>query len=301
VAAARGSAPVPDVLLRLGRGNVLPGGVAYDAASGRVLVGDRHGRSVITISERLKTSMDLVRSSSAGFHEVMAIAIDARRGDLWVASASGGRPEDASDVKAGAALHKLQLVSGRPLARIEIDTEGSPARFTGLAVSREGVVFVLDANEGRLWTLRAGDETLTLATRIDVQRPSALAIHDRRQRVYVAHQDGLARVDPAGGTVATVAVPDSTSVSGIESLSWFKGSLVGLQHTGPRSRRLVRWHLNAAGTAVVSAEDVDASVPTCEGGSAASVSGDDVYYLAAESETESEGACRLVVRRVRLP
>lgn len=305
--AARADEPTPgalapEVLLKLGRGNVVPGGLAYDAASGRVLVGNRHGRSVITISERLKTSMDLVRASSAGFHEVLALAIDARRGDLWVASASGFAGSETSADESGAALHKLQLVSGRPLTRIPINTGDRPARFTGLAVTRSGAVFVLDGETGRLWTLPPGARALTLVTQVALQNPSALAIDDRRGHAYVAHDEGLARVTLGGGAVTPVTAPDASSVSGVETLSWYKGSLVGLQRTARSSRRLVRWRLDAAGTAVVKAEDVDPDVPTCAGGSAASVSGDEVYYLAADAQASaSEGACQIVVRRSSLP
>src|SRR5262249_26905855 len=91
-------------------------GLAYDGGSGRFIVADRGGRKIVIIDERSQHLVDLVRSGSAGFFEITGLEIDPRRGDLWVASRDpaaepGGSPATALT----AALHKLQLVSGRPL------------------------------------------------------------------------------------------------------------------------------------------------------------------------------------------
>ena len=65
-----------------------PGGIAYDAVSQRFVFGDRLGRKLIVVGEGSNHAVDFVRADSAGFLEISAIEIDARRGDLWVASAA---------------------------------------------------------------------------------------------------------------------------------------------------------------------------------------------------------------------
>jgi hypothetical protein len=292
--------PAPEELFTIGRRNIVPGGLAYDSASGRVLVGNRRGRSVITISERLKTSMDLVRSASAGFREVLAIAIDARQGDLWVASAGNSAGAASSSGESRAALHKLQLVSGRPLTEIPIETGDEPARFTALAVARGGDVFVLDGAAGRLWELPAGKRTPALVTTLDVSQPSALALDRQGAHAYVAHEGGLSRLTLASGTLTPVAAPEGVGLASIESLSWHEGALIALQRMPDGSHRLSRLRLNRRGTAIAQVEDLDRAIPTCTGTSAATLSGDDVYYLAAQGEASSSD-CTLVVRRLRLP
>jgi hypothetical protein len=307
-AAAAGTPPqatfTPEVLLRLGRRNIVPGGVAHDSASGRVLVGNRFGRSVITISERLQTSMDLTRAASAGFHEVLAIAIDARRGDLWVASASTnseGGTRQAAGAEPTAALHKLQLVSGRPLATIAVETGGRQARITGLAVTPGGAVLMLDGEEGRLWSLPANGRTVTLAATLALRNPAGLAIDERGQHAFVAHDEGVSRLVLATGAVHPVAAPEGVSVLGAESLEWHGGSLVALQRASDGTRQLVRWRLNRRQTAISGVDILDPLVETCQGGSAAAISKKDVYYLAAEAGAGTNDQCALVVRRLRLP
>jgi hypothetical protein len=83
-------------------------------------------------------------------------------------------------------------------------------------------------------------------------------------------------------------------------LSWHEGSLVALQRMPDGSRRLARLRLNRRGTAIAQVEELDRAIPTCTGTSAATLSGDDVYYLAAQGEASSSD-CTLVVRRLRLP
>src|SRR6267378_2479435 len=64
------------------------GGLAYDAVSHRFVFGDRLGRKLIVVGEGSNHAVDFVRADSAGFHEISAVEIDAKRGDLWVASAA---------------------------------------------------------------------------------------------------------------------------------------------------------------------------------------------------------------------
>jgi DNA-binding beta-propeller fold protein YncE len=288
---------VPETLVAVGVQNLVPAGLAYDRASGRVLVGNRTGRSVITISERLKTSMDLVRAASAGFQEVFAIAIDARQGDLWVASAA---PEGSSPTnQPSAALHKLQLVSGRPLTTIPIDVGERPARFCGLAVARNGSVFVLDAAVSRLWRLAPGARVPALVGTLDLRAPTGVAVDDVGRHAYVAHETGLARVTLSGGSLADVSAPDGVNLAALEALTWHDASIVALERREADADRLVRLRLNRRATAVVGVDVLDPDVSTCGEPGAATVSGADVYYLAADGSAAKD-KCSLVVRRLRI-
>ena len=112
-------------------------GLAYDAVSHRFLFGDRFGRKLIVVGEGTNYAVDLVRADSAGFQEISAIEIDAKRGDLWVASAA------AAD--GAGTLHRLQLVSGRQLRSFRVAGDPHAVKLVDLAVSPAGAVLVLDA------------------------------------------------------------------------------------------------------------------------------------------------------------
>jgi hypothetical protein len=116
--------------LRFSTNRLTLGGLAYDSVSHRFLVGDRLGRKVMVVSEDSSSVIDLVRSDSAGFHDIAAVEIDAKRGDLWVASNELGD-------KTGA-LHRLQLVSGRPLRTYPVSSELGPVTLADIAVEPSG-------------------------------------------------------------------------------------------------------------------------------------------------------------------
>lgn len=293
--------PGEDVLTFSARG-MAPAGLAYDAASARVLVGDRRNRRIVTISERLKTSVDLVRAASAGFHDVLAIAIDERQGDLWVASATGVAADGSAAETPGAALHKLQLVSGRPLATIALETGDQPARPAGIAVSRSGAVFVLDGAAGRLWRLAPRERIPDLAATLAVRAPSALAVDDDARTVYVAHQEGLVRVTLGNGAVAAVSPAAGVDLDRLESLAWSRAGLLAVERSDDGPRRVLRLRLSGRGTSIASVDVLDADVRTCGGAGALSVSGNDLYYLTAADENGASASdCTLVVRRMKLP
>src|SRR5690606_14403736 len=88
------------------------GGLAYDAVSGRFLFGDRDGRKLLVARDGVDHAVVYVRAESAGFDNVVGLEIDVPRGDLWVASADAARGETR--------LHKIQLISGRPLEVVEM-------------------------------------------------------------------------------------------------------------------------------------------------------------------------------------
>jgi hypothetical protein len=72
-----------------------PTGLAYDAVSGRFLVGDRTGRKLAVIGERSRRVANFA-GVDGGLGDITAFEIDAREGDLWVVSST--------------AVHKLQLI-----------------------------------------------------------------------------------------------------------------------------------------------------------------------------------------------
>ena len=130
-----------------------PIALAHDRASGRFVFGGASSRKLVIVDERMHLVVDLVREASAGFYDIAAFEIDPWRGDLWVVSA---------DEKAGAtALHHVQMVSGRPLERLDLPNGLMPGRFVDVAVTRDAIVYVLDAAGQRLFSVRQKERALT--------------------------------------------------------------------------------------------------------------------------------------------
>jgi len=244
---------------------VSPFALAHDGVSRRFVLGDRAAHRLLVVDEVSHNVVNFVSAASAGFYdELTAFTIDVRRGDLWVASARGEGNESTSVV------HKLQLVSGRPLAELRAPDKAGAVRFGAVAVGADGSIFALDTIGSRLFRARAASKTLDELLRIDAERPSTIAAVDDRT-MYVGGAKGIVRVDLS--TRAASRVRSAQDLGGFVALAWRAGSLVGVEQVGDTSR-VVRLKMDAAGTRVQSRQVLGSSAAA-----AGTLAGDSYYYL----------------------
>jgi hypothetical protein len=272
------------------------GGLAYDAVSRRFLFGDVLGRRLIVLGEGSDTTVDLVRAASAQFHDVTAFEIDPKRGDLWVAST-------ARDGDTGA-IHRLQLISGRALAIIESRSEFQAVRLIDLAIAANGTILVLDGAAARVIGLRSGAKTLEELMALDIAAPASITAAGNEHAAYVAHRDGIVRLDLTRQSAAPVTGPEGIALGGFERIRWHRNALVGVQVLPDGSRHVVRLQLNG-GRAVTVATVLEASLSPDAGPTFATISRDDLYYLVTQQgdspTTSGTRVMNVVVKRIRLP
>lgn len=263
-------------------------GLAYDRASSRFIVADSGRRKLLVIDERLGRVVDLVTSTSAGFYDITGLEIDPVRGDLWVVSSEPASA--ATDQTPASALHKLQLVSGRPLQRMPCPVDLQPCRLQDVAVTRDGGVLVLDTMGNRVLRWRAANHGFTPVATLRVRRPTSLAPAGNRI-VYVAHESGIARVDTASGAVASLTGSRDVHMGGFERIRWARDSLVGVQRLSDGSQRAVRIKVVAGHAAGI--DIIDSSIAATDS-PLATASGDEFYMLL---HPHAPDAGDLVIRR----
>ena len=285
------SAPVAAVeeALRLPLMSMTPAGLAHDSVSGRFVIADRERRKLVIVDERARHLVDLVGAESAGFNDITALVIDARRGDLWVVSGT----EADGEKPAAAVLHRVQLVSGRPLASWPLPPSFGAARFGDVDVGDNDTVFVLDVVGRRIFpvTPRTGRFGKPLAVPFD--GVTSLTIVGDRD-AYVAHSAGIARLSLAGGAAVPVRSARGIELKGFERIRWDRGRLVGIQRMPDGSHKPVRLQLAASGTRVTAADVIEAAMPIDDPTTIA-VSDDSFYFVTRESPNGT-----LVVQRAKL-
>ncbi|HEY2904872.1 MAG TPA: hypothetical protein VGJ29_03170 [Vicinamibacterales bacterium] len=247
-------------------------GLAYDRVSSRFVVADARLQKLIVIDEQSRHRVDLVTASSAGFYDITGLEIDPRRGNLWVVSAQPAAA--APSGSPASAVHKLQLVSGRPLDRIPVPADLQPCRLADVAVTRDGDVLLLDTIGNRVLRLRQATRTFTTVATLHVQGSTSLAAAEGRI-VYVAYASGIARVDTLTGAVKALANPRDVALDGFERIRWAGDSLVGVQHVPDASQRVVR--IRVADTRAVGIDIIDSGTATDR--SVVTVSGAEFYFL----------------------
>ena len=279
---------------RFSTASFTPAGIAYDAISRRFLFGDLSGRRLFVVGEGSDRTVDLVRADSAGFDDVTAIAIDAKRGDLWVAST-------AADGSSGA-VHRLQLISGRALTKVAVPVQGA-TRLSDLAVTGDGTLFILDSSAPRVLVLRPGTSVVEPLMRLTTPNPISLAVDESGQRAYVAHGEGIARIDLQARRSSPLTAGNGIALTDFGYIRLYRDSLVGSQVQSDGTRGIVRLQLNGDRRAVSAATLIETLPADAGEAMEATVSGDDLYYFTgagSQGQETTSGLLNVRVRRVRL-
>jgi hypothetical protein len=288
-------APAAAEAVRFSAARVSVAGLAYDPVSRRFLFADRSGRKVIVVGEGSQNAVDLVRADSAGFAEVSAVEIDGKRGDLWVAS-TGAADRPGS-------LHRLQLISGRPLKAFPASIDDEPATLVDLSLTAAGSVVALDTAGPQVLVLKPGAAALDRIVRLDVAGAVSITAAADERIAYVAHRDGVLRIDLAARTSVEVTAAKDVSLAGLERLRWHRNGLIGVSADAGGARQVVRLELNGAGRRVTRVTPIGGLLAT--GGDVfASISGDELVYLvaapAAAAGAEANPARDFVAYRLKL-
>ena len=250
---------------------VSPLGLAHDAVSRRFVLGDRNAQRLLVIDEGSHNVVNYVSAASAGFYDRLeGFTIDARRGDLWVVSSSGEADASAS------ILHKLQLVSGRKLSQSVAPERAGSVRLVAVTVAGDGTVYALDALDSRIFRLRPGARALEPVIRLDARRATTLTVADDRT-LFVAAEQGIVHVDLASRAATLVKTADV--LTGIESLAWRAGALLGVQRVA-ESSLIIRVPLEPSGTRALPRQILAAS-PSATVGTLAR----DAFYFLSDATT----------------
>jgi hypothetical protein len=277
--------------LRVPASTLNPTGLSYDRVSGRFVVADRRARKLVVLDERSRHVVDLVGAESAGFYEITALEIDSRRGELWVVSAAA----PGADGQTTTVLHKVQLVSGRPLATLPLPEPFGAARFDDVAVSERGTVFVLDGLGGRIFRLGTDQRSFVLAAGPGLDHPTSLAPVDDRI-VYVADAEGVARLDVSTGASTALIGPKDVPLAGFERIRWDRDSLMGVQRLPDGTRRAVSIRLAPAGGRTLAVDVIAPDVSMTD--PVAVTLSEHIFYFVTREAQGTGGEPEIVVRRV---
>jgi hypothetical protein len=225
----------------------VPVALAYDAVSRRFVFADESSDTLKVVDELNGNVVNLVSQRWAGPYRTTALAIDSRRGDLWVAGVQEGVEGTAQSV-----ISRLQLVSGRLLQTIDLAADAGSSRFVDITIGM-GRVFVLDALGRRVYSLVPGAKSFEREHRVDVVSPTGIAVTDDGV-LYISGTQGVARLDLNTRRAMPVGLGDLTKTGVLQSLVWHPGSLFGIQRAADGESRAVRMVLDSRGRNVTSSE-----------------------------------------------
>lgn len=256
----------------------LPAGVsvsdlAWDGVSRRWLMASASDARVLVVGEGERVLSTLVGGAAAGFSAPLAgLAIDTTRGDLWVLS----RP--AADT-GRTRFHRLQLISGRPLASIDA-TAGTD--FVSVQSAGDGRLLAV-ASDGATARLAPEARRLVAGRRIDGLAITATAYSPALGGLLAASPRGLFLVNPATGRASAIEAADGFALDGLSGVCASGRTAFVLQTGALGVRRVVQLHFGAGGAAP-RAEIIDQNLPEGSTPVACAVADNRLHYVARHDD-----------------
>jgi len=149
---------------------------------------------------------------------LFGMAIDARRGRLWIAQTGG------ADVPGGSGPHatgvlEVRLSDGGAIAFHPAPEDGKPRWIGDLTVAGDGAVYASDSLNGQLYRLAQGGKALTVLAETGLRSLQGLVVtSDGKSLILGDYPTGLHLVRLADGAVGQAMPSAGVELRGLDGL-----------------------------------------------------------------------------------
>lgn len=238
----------------------VPEGVARDPKTGRAWVGLVRDRAILGVEpggEVKKIPLP------ADVWSVTGITYDATTDTLWFATAATPMMRVADEKAAGrSAIVAIDAQTSKVRGRWELDNTDAPHWLGDLVLASDGTVYATDSRTPAIYRIvKDGKSIEKWVTSDAFASLQGLALSGDGKRLFVAdYARGVFSVDVATGAASLLPVAPGNIVLGIDGLYVHDGDLVAIQN-GTNPHRIIRAHLDAAGTKIERVETLEANRP----------------------------------------
>lgn len=249
-----------------GQRDLVPEGIAYDPVDDVFYVSGMYRRNVLRVTRAGRAS-DFVGEGQDGMLAGLGMKVDAQRRLLWVISSTTEEMRGFTPGAHSSMLAAYDLRDGRLVRKIE----ATPARLNDLTLHSDGSLFATDMGGHTVVRLAPGAEKLeTWAT--DLRYCNGIALSEDERTLYVANFRGINRFDLA--TKEKTLIESPSLLGGIDGLSWYQGTLIGIQNAVGKPR-VIRVQPENGQVEVLEAKNPLFEIPTT-----GAVAGNEYYFIA---------------------
>ena len=262
--------------------DLLPEALAYDSSDGSFYVGSLAQRKVIR--RHRDGRIETVAGPGAPLLRVVGVKIDRPRRQLWFATWEPGLDSASTPGLrvAHTRLFRYDLRSGRQVKSYAPRDSSRGHLLNDLVITPIGDVYITDTDEGSIYRVRRDADTLELFVRPDPLRFSGangIAIAPNGHTLYVAFNQGIARLDLPSRELRLLEAADDVTTSDVDGLYWHPSGLIAVQ-TARGLERVVRFELDAGGRLVRRAVVLERANPLFRNPTTGALVGDTLYYIA---------------------
>jgi sugar lactone lactonase YvrE len=277
--AARKPVSASTLFLTLSEKDLVAEDIAYDPVSRRFFISSVRHRKILALDKNGKTT-EFLAEGQPGIWAVLALAVDAKRRYLWASTAA--MPEAlgyAAADEGRSALLKYSLDSGALLKRYDLPADGKHA-LGDMTVSAAGDVYVSDGWGAVYWVAHNRDVLEILAGKGVFRSPQTPALSADGRKLFVPdYSRGISVVDLAAKDTKLLQHPTELSLGGIDGLYLSGTTMLAIQN-GTSTERVIRMHLDATLTRVLTWETIEANWKGLGDPTHGVVVGGEFYFIA---------------------
>ncbi|MEQ9302345.1 MAG: SMP-30/gluconolactonase/LRE family protein, partial [Marinoscillum sp.] len=212
--------------------DLLPESIAYDPQGKAFYISSTRKGKVVKVSSD-GTISDFITSKAHGLWMTIGMKVDAERRYLWLCSSGGGNligyaKEDDTDGRP-AGIFKFDLTTGDLIKKYTFEKAGEVHFMNDLVIARNGTVFITHMfNDHSIYRIGSNDQLELLLTSRDIPYPNGLALADNQRMLFVAHNNGISKVNLETKEITSLSVPEGQDISkraSIDGLYYYKWSL----------------------------------------------------------------------------
>lgn len=240
-------------------------GVSRDPADGAYYLGSFDQKRIVRADEKGRTTT--FSSPEDGLSEVLGLAIDHPRRELWAASGGG--------------LFRYDLKSKKLVKKYLLPTDGKPHGLGDVIVASNGDTFTTDSLTSGIYRIRAGGDKLESLGHAHLFRsPQGLCLSPDEKTLFVAdYSRGVYAIDRATPAIRKLTVPKNASVAGIDGLYFYRDRLIATQN-GVRPNRVLALFLDRDRRAIERVEILESNHALFEEPRLGYIAADQLNYVA---------------------
>ena len=273
------------IAFTLSEKDLLPENIAYDAKTQSFFVGSTRKGKVIKIDANGRHS-DFINPKQDGLWMVIGMKVDSNNRWLWVCSSGGDNLEgyNFKDDMQGrpAGIFKFDLDSGKLIKKYILEDKGNVYFFNDLVIDAEGNVYITHMfKEHAIYSIQKNKDILEVFVKPKVLKyPNGITITDDNQFLFVAHSEGLLRVNIKSKEVKPVKLPESLNIArreSIDGLYFYKNALIGIR---PSAKQVQKFILNQSLDTIESNLILEANHPMMNTPTTGVIVNEELYYIA---------------------
>ena len=230
----------------------IPEGIAYDKRSDSFYLSSVHERRILRF-DSVYERHPMVDEGRDGLWSAMGMAVEYAKKRLWVASAALPEMTDYTEADRGkSGIFAFSTLSGSLRKKFLLPPDGHDHALGNILLDDKGSqIYVSDSLAGALYRLdREDGGYTTLLAPGSLVSATGLAFDHAGTGLYLAdYAQGLYHYDLLTRQLTKLGAPDDICLYGIDSLYFYKDTLVAIQN-GISPNRVVRLTLSADGRAV---------------------------------------------------